>query len=161
MMLVALIGWAAGIEGGFELPVVRFEDHAAGAIFSLKATGEKCGFNLSLALAEAFFNGRNPGYSFTAYRGRIGLARSGWRFSPVIEIGPDYCTRRLIRVQETGFALGYSLGIEYRFRHEALLIAPRLSYDGLTDFSVHAGTFDTRLGLYYEFGAPRHDDWQE
>jgi hypothetical protein len=139
-----------GIEGGLHVPVLGFDDLATGSAFSAAVVGQTHGIGSSLTLEGSFIPGKNPGYSFTSYGGKLGLHKDNWRISPVLDAGFDYCLRKLDKAAEKGFALSYGLGIMVRFRYESLRIYPKFSYEGVTDVAAQGGFFTFKLRILYE-----------
>jgi len=150
MLLQILLAFSLGVEGGYQIPAVGFQDLNTGASFSVY-TLRNVGFvDLTLALQTAFYTGDNSGYHLNTTGLRLGIQKSNWPISPIVAIGGDYVSRALGEENEAGFALAYSLGVLLGFRMDRISIRPMIYYDGLTDLKAHAGFIGLKLGLGYE-----------
>ncbi|KPL14969.1 hypothetical protein AMJ74_02430 [candidate division WOR_3 bacterium SM1_77] len=150
MLLHMLLAFSLGIEGGYHIPAVGFQNINTGNSFSVY-TVRNVGFvDLTLALKTAFYTGDNASYNLNATGLRLGVQKSNWPISPVLAIGGDYVSRALGQNSESGFALAYSMGMLLNFRIDRLSIHPKFYYDGLTDMKTHAGFIGLKLGIGYE-----------
>ncbi len=150
MLLQILLAFSLGVEGGYQIPAVGFQNLNTGAGFSVY-TVRRAGFvDLTLALQASFYSGDNSSYHLNTTGLRLGIQKGDWFISPVLAIGGDYVSRALGQNSESGFALAYSIGMMLGFRTERLSIRPKVYYDGLTDMKVHAGFIGFKLGLGYE-----------
>jgi len=145
-----MFGFSIGIEAGAQAPVLGFSDLATGSVFNAVISGQTHDFALFMALQGSFIPGKNPGYSFTSYGARLGLHKENWRISPVLDAGLDYCLRKAGQATESGFTMGYGLGLMIKFRYESLRMYPKFSYDGVSDLALQGGFFTFKLGMLYE-----------
>jgi hypothetical protein len=145
-----LITMSIGIEGGYNIPAVGFEDIHSGAAFSVSADRSMGIVDLTFSMQAAFYTGDNAGYSMNTTGFRLGFYRKSWSVSPVFAVGGDYINRGLNQTSENGFAVAYTLGVLINLKYERLHIYPKFHYDGLTDMSVHAGFIGLKLGIGYE-----------
>jgi hypothetical protein len=150
MLLQMLLAFSLGIEGGYHIPAVGFQDLNTGTSFSIYTVRNTGFVDLTLALQTAFYTGDNASYHFNATGLRIGMQKGNWPISPALAIGGDYVSRALGQNSESGFALAYSMGILVNLRIDRLSIRPIIYYDGLTDLKTHAGFVGLKLGVGYE-----------
>jgi hypothetical protein len=139
-----------GIEAGGQAPVLGFDDLATGSVIDAVVSGQTHDLALSMALQGSFIPGENPGYSFTSYGARLGLHKDNWRISPVLDAGFDYGQRKLDQAVESGYTLGYGLGLMIKFRYESLHIYPKFCYEGVSDLAAQGGFFTFKLRILYE-----------
>ncbi len=150
MFLYILFALSVGVEGGYNIPAVEFENINAGTVFSVFAD-RKMGFvNLKLSVQTAFYTGDNPSYSFNTTGLRLAVYKKNWPASPILAIGGDYVSRSLEQNKETGFGAAYTMGFLFNFRVNRLHIYPEFYYDGLTDQKKHGGFIGMRIGIGYE-----------
>ena len=150
MLVCMLVALSIGIEGGYNIPAVGFQNISTGTSVSLFA-GRNMGIvDLTLSAQTSYFTGDNPSYTISATGLRLGMYKSNWPISPVLSVGGHYINRGLNQSNETGYAAGYSIGALVNFRINQLLIYPKVYYDGLTDFKEHAGFLGFKIGIAYE-----------
>jgi hypothetical protein len=150
MLLQVLLAFSLGIEGGYHIPAVGFQNLNAGTGFAIY-TIRNVGFvDLRLTLQTTFYTGENTAYNLSTTGMSFGVHKSNWPISPFLAIGADYVSRSLGQSDESGFALAYSIGMCTNFRKERLSIHPGIYYDGLTDMKTHAGFIGLKLGIGYE-----------
>ena len=145
-----LFAFALGIEGGYQIPAVGFNNINTGTDFSVYCTRTIGFLDASVAVQTAFYKGDNSSYNLSATGLRLGVQKTNWPVSPSLAIGADYISRELHQYGESGFALAYSMGIVFNFRVNQLSIHPKICYDGLTDMEAHAGFVAVKLGIGYE-----------
>jgi hypothetical protein len=150
MLLQMLLAFSLGIEGGYHIPAVGFQDLNAGTGFSVYTVRNMGFVDLTLTLQTMFYTGENNAYHFSTTGLRLGMRKSTWPISPVLSAGADYVSRALGQSNESGFGLAYSIGMLVNFRRERLSIHPGIYYDGLTDMKTHAGFIGLKLGIGYE-----------
>lgn len=158
MLLYVLLASFIGVEAGYSLPSVGYNNINSGVAFTLYATRYfKCcdfkfGFNTS------FYQGKNISYSLSSYGARLEVVQNNWRISPLLTLGYNYINAKIDNTAEVGFAFDYDLGLAINFRHDNLLLSPGLYYQGVTDLSYHAGFIGIKLGIGYEFGKEKPDE---
>jgi hypothetical protein len=146
-MLVAI---SIGIEGGYDIPAVGFQNIGTGTTVSLFADRNMGIVDLTLSVQTSFFTGDNPSYTLNATGLRLGMYKGNWPVSPVLAVGGTYINRGLNQSSETGFAAAYTIGALINFKINRLRIYPKVYYDGLTDFKEHGGFLGLRIGIAYE-----------
>ncbi|UCG29305.1 MAG: hypothetical protein JSV53_07205 [candidate division WOR-3 bacterium] len=150
MILYFLLAFSLGIEGGYDIPAVGFNDINTGTSFSLTASRHVKFVDMALALQASFYIGDNPGYSMNAVGFRVDFYKKNWPVSPVLAVGGDYVIRNLYEASENGFAATYAIGFMLNFSVERLHFYPKISYEGFTDLKEHAGFIGLRIGIQYE-----------
>lgn len=150
MFVCILLAISIGIEGGYNIPAVGFENINTGTTVSLFAERNMGIVDLNLSIQTSFFTGDNPSYTLHNTGLRIGMCKANWLFSPLLAVGGDYINRGLTQSNETGFAAAYTIGVLINFKVDRLRIYPKIHYDGLTDFKEHAGFLGLRIGIAYE-----------
>jgi len=150
MLLNLLLAISIGVEGGYHIPAVGFNNINTGASFSLNATRHVSFIDLTVAAQTAFYTGDNQSYHLNTVGLRVGIHKGNWPISPVLAIGTDYISRDLKQNSEFGFAIAYSIGVLMNFRVNQVSVFPKIYYDGLTDMKVHAGFIGLKLGIGYE-----------
>jgi hypothetical protein len=150
MLLNLLLAISIGIEGGYHIPAVGFNNINTGTSFSLFAIRKVSFVDLTVGAQTTFYTGDNQSYHLNTFGLRVGIQKSNWPISPVFAIGGDYISRDLNQHNEAGVAVAYSIGVLMNFRVNQVLIYPKVYYDGLTDMKVHAGFIGLRLGIGYE-----------
>jgi hypothetical protein len=150
MFLYMLVALSIGIEGGYNIPAVGFENINAGTVFSIFADRNVGFIDLKLSAQTAFYTGDNPSYSFTTTGLRLAVYKKNWPVSPIMAVGGDYVGRSLNQSNETGFGAAYTLGFLLNFKVNQLHIYPEFYYDGLTDGKKHGGFIGMRIGIAYE-----------
>lgn len=150
MLLCMLVALSIGIEGGYNIPAVGFENINAGTVFSIFADRNMGFIDLKLSAQTAFYTGDNPSYSFNTTGLRLAVYKKNWPVSPIMAIGADYIGRSLSQSSETGFGAAYTLGVLLNFKVNHLHIYPEFYYDGLTDGKTHGGFIGMRIGIAYE-----------
>jgi hypothetical protein len=152
VIFLLVAGLSIGIEGGTDLPVSGFEDLNSGAVFRVFAGKHAGPININIAFESTYHAGENPGYGVTDYGLRLVLGKSGWRFSPLAELGLDHISRTINNSSENGTVLSYAAGFLIAFKAGSIQIFPKFYYAGLTDSRRHAGFLGMKLGIGYEFG---------
>ncbi len=153
MVILFIIGFHFGIEGGINQPVIGLDNTLDNGT-SVKAYIGKQDLNhnvhLNLALSGLYYKGKNIGYSFSTYGVSLMIQKIPWRIAPYTEIGIDYISRELDKNKEWGIGFNYTLGFLVNFYYENISIYPGFYYDGITDFRSHAGSLGIKLGIGYE-----------
>lgn len=150
MFVFMLVSLSIGIEGGYSIPAVGFENISTGTSISL-CTDRNMGIvDLTLSVQTSFFTGDNPSYTLNTTGLRIGVYKNNWPISPVLAVGGDHISRGLKQSNETGFAAAYTIGALINFKINQLRIYPKMYYDGVTDFKEHAGFLGLKIGIAYE-----------
>jgi len=144
-----LFAISIGIEGGYNIPAVGFQNIHTGTTVSLCADRNMGIVDLTLSVQTSFLTGDNPSYTLNATGLRLGMYKGNWLISPVLAVGGDYINRGLNQSSETGFAAAYTIGALINFKINRLRIYPKVYYDGLTDFKEHAGFLGLRMGIAY------------
>ena len=142
-----------GIEAGFHQPVIGLDYNLNSGVLVKAFIGKedlRHNVYLNLALSGAYYQGKNPGYSFGNYGLTLLIKKSHWRVAPFVEFGGDYISRELNKNKEWGIGFNYAFGFSINFNYEALNIYPAFYYDGLTDFKAQAGNLGIKLGIGYE-----------
>lgn len=150
MFVYMLVAISIGIEGGYNIPAVGFQNIHTGTTVSLFADRNMGIADLTLSVQTSFLTGDNPSYTLNATGLRLGMYKGNWPISPVLAVGGDYINRGLNQSSETGFAAAYTIGALVNFKINRLRIYPKVYYDGLTDFKKHAGFLGLRMGIAYE-----------
>ena len=150
-MLYFLIALSLGLEGGYSMPAVGFNDLNSGITFSLYTNRHFQIVDLSLGMGLSYYTVENSSYSLYFYDLDIGLSKHNWLFSPVLEFGPEYTQRKLGDSDESGFALSYSFGALVNIYFKDLRFYPKFYYKGVTDGQTHAGFIGAKLGVGYGF----------
>ncbi|KPK63251.1 hypothetical protein AMJ83_07825 [candidate division WOR_3 bacterium SM23_42] len=149
MFVYMLFAISIGIEGGYNIPAVGFQNIHTGTTVSLCADRNMGIVDLTLSVQTSFLTGDNPSYTLNATGLRLGMYKGNWLISPVLAVGGDYINRGLNQSSETGFAAAYTIGALINFKINRLRIYPKVYYDGLTDFKEHAGFLGLRMGIAY------------
>ena len=150
MIVYILVALSIGIEGGYNIPAVGFQNINTGASVALFADRNMGITDLTFSLQTSFFRGDNPSYTMNATGLRLGMYKGNWPISPLLAVGGDYINRGLNQNSETGFAAAYTIGAIINFKFNRLHIYPKLYYDGVTDFKEHAGFLGFKIGIAYE-----------
>jgi hypothetical protein len=150
MLVYLLIALSIGCEGGFNNPVLGFQDINPGPGFAIFASRDLRILDITMAVEMNSYSGKNPAYGVDRYGVRLVMSKHDWLFAPLLEVGGDYISRKLKEAGESGYAITYGLGFMINFRVERLRLYPKLYYDGLTDFRTHAGLLGIRMGISYE-----------
>lgn len=154
MLLIVILSMHAGVEAGFNQPIIGL-DYELNNGLSFKAFIGKNDLNhnvyLDLGLFGSYYQGKNPGYSFSNYGVTLLIKKMNWRISPFLEFGGGYVSRTLNKNKEWGIGFNYTIGFLINFHYEALNIYPMFYYSGVTDFKARAGSLGINLGIGYEF----------
>jgi len=150
MLLNLLLAIAIGVEGGYHIPAVGFNNINTGTCFSLSVARKVSFVDLTVAAQTAFYTGDNQSYHLNTVGLRVGIHKGNWPISPALAIGGDYVNRDLREYGESGFAVAYSIGVLMNFRFNQVFIYPKIYYDGLTDMKINAGFIGLKLGIGYE-----------
>jgi hypothetical protein len=150
MFVYFLIAVAIGFEGGYTQPALGFDNLNSGMGFAVFIDRNFRITDMAIAAHTTMHQGKHPGYSLNFTGIRFCFYKRNWRFSPAIELGADYVDRELNKHREMGFAFDYCLGLMINFRVNQVRIYPKLFYDGVTDFKMHAGFVGIKFGVDYE-----------
>lgn len=150
MLLYIIISMSFGIEGGYNIPAVGFNNLKSGTALTMFVNRNFKVTDITFSIGTTYYSGNNAGYSFNSYGLRCGFNKNNWRFSPVVEFGTDYVSRKINNVKETGYTFNYTIGLLINFHSENLRIYPKFYYEGITDFKTQAGFIGVKLGLGYE-----------
>ena len=139
-----------GIEGGYKVPAVGFNNLESGVAFSIFADHHLQIADAAISIGASFYKGQNASYFMSSYGVKCGFSKNNWRFSPFFEFGGEYMKRELRNAEEIGLALEYAVGFLINFQSNNLRLYPKFYYEGLTDFKGHAGFIGINLGIGYE-----------
>jgi hypothetical protein len=142
-----------GVEAGFNQPIIGLDYSLnSGVLFKVFAGKQDLNHNvyLDLAFTGSYYQGKNPGYSFSNYGIGLLIKKSNWRIAPFVESGVNYVVRELDKNKEWGLDFNYVFGFLINFHYENMIIYPACYYDGLTDFRKNAGSVGIKLGISYE-----------
>jgi hypothetical protein len=106
--------------------------------------------DITIAAGTTFFTGDNSSYALSPFMVRLGLSKTDWLFSPVVEVGAGYVTRSMHSAHESASIVDYALGFIMNFHRERVRMYPKIYYEGVTDFKEHGGFIHTALGIDYE-----------
>lgn len=150
MFLYFLVMISIGVEGGYNIPAIGFNNLESGVAFAVFANHHLRIADASLLIGSSFYTGQNDSYFLNSYCVRCGFSKNNWRFSPFLEFGGEYMKRELGGAEETGLALSYAVGFLINFQSNNLRLYPKFFYEGLTDFKGHGGFVGMKLGIGYE-----------
>lgn len=150
MLIYIIISISFGIEGGYNIPAVNFNDLKSGAALTIFVNRHYRIADVTFSIGTVFYSGDNTGYSLNSYGLRCGFSKNNWKFSPVIEFGADYVNRKINSAKESGYAFNYIIGLMINFHSNKLRIYPKFYYEGITDFKIQAGFIGAKLGIGYE-----------
>lgn len=151
MLLWCLLSLSVGLEAGYAIPAMAFTNIQSGPSVQIFVGKKTRIVDLSLSTTAAFYPGDNAAYTLSTYGIQIGLFKTAWRFSPVVELGGQYLTREVTTASEAGYCISYLFGLLLNFRYENLRLYPKFYYEGITDIEQHAGFVGAHMGLVYEF----------